>query len=273
MRTFRTLPLLLALGAALALPAQAGAIRHAAAFNQALGANDDGSSDREALGFQINFFGQSLSSLWVNNNGNVTFDGALDTYNPFPLLNSGRQILAPFFADVDTGGQGSGVVQFGQAMIDGRRAFGVNWIGVGYFNAQTDRLNSFQLIITDRSDIAAGDFDFEFNYDRIEWEAGDASGGVGGLGGDSARMGWSNGVDASYEQAGSAVNGAFVDGGPFALAGGSLGSGVAGRYLFNVRNGQVEVPRQLPEPATWALAACALLGAGAARRRCAPGAR
>jgi hypothetical protein len=70
---------------------------------------------------------------------------------------------------------------------------GVNWIGFGYFPQAVDKLNSFQLIITDRSDIGVSDFDFEFNYHQIQWETGDASGGSDGLGGSSARAGWSNG--------------------------------------------------------------------------------
>ena len=33
---------------------------------------------------------------------------------------------------------------YGQDTIDGKRAFGVNYINVGYFNAHADKLNSFQ---------------------------------------------------------------------------------------------------------------------------------
>ncbi|MBX3637826.1 MAG: VPLPA-CTERM sorting domain-containing protein, partial [Rubrivivax sp.] len=211
-----------------------------------------------------NFFGANFSQLFVNNNGNVTFDAPLATFTPFPLINTPRQLLAPFFGDVDTRGAGSDVVRFGQAVIDSKNVFGVNWINVGYFPSATNKLNSFQLIITDRSDIAAGDFDFEFNYDQIQWETGGASGGVDGLGGNSARAGWSNGATASLELAGSAVNGAFLDGGPNALISGSLNSNVAGRYIFNVRSGNV-VP--VPEPLSLALVAVALLAAGVASRR------
>ena len=94
----------------------------------------------------------------------------------------------------------------------------------------------------DRSDIGAGDFDFEFNYDQILWEAGTASGSdANGLGGNSARVGYTNGSTASLELAGSAVNGAFLDGGPAgtALIHNSLNSSVDGRYVFQVRNGIV----------------------------------
>ena len=69
---------------------------------------------RLPLGFTINFFfGQSCSDVWVNNNGNVTFGAALSDYTPSNLTTFGNPILAAFFADVDTRGAGSGVVDYG----------------------------------------------------------------------------------------------------------------------------------------------------------------
>ena len=67
-------------------------------------ANDDQySPGRPAV--PVNFYGQDFEHLWVNNNGNVTFDGPLGTYTPFGLDRHGRPIIAPFFADVDTRGR------------------------------------------------------------------------------------------------------------------------------------------------------------------------
>jgi hypothetical protein len=205
------------------------------------------------IGFTINLFGTSYSNLYVNNNGNVTFDNPLSTFTPFGLSGTATKIIAPFFGDVDTRGAGSGLVTYGNDTVNGRNAFGVEWPAVGYFSGRVDKKNTFELVIIDRSDIAPGAFDFEFNYDQIQWETGEASGGVNGLGGSSARVGYSNGLtgssNVSFELAGSAVNGAFLNGGSNALVGSSLNSSVLGRYLFSSRGGNINNGNPPPPPA------------------------
>ena len=52
----------------------------------------------------------------------------------------------------------------------------------------------------------------------------------------------------SFELGGSALNGALLDTGANALVSGSLNSNVAGRYVFNVRNGQVLPPEPVSAP-------------------------
>jgi hypothetical protein len=226
--------------------AQGGAV--VSGFNaSALAANDDGSTGLESFGFAnpINFYGTTYSGAYLNNNGNLTFTSPLGTYTPFGLtisLGAGA-IIAPFFADVDTRNPGSDLMKYGAGTFDGRPAFGVTWdgAGVGYFFEAVDKLNIFQVLLVDRSDINVGDFDIVFNYDQIQWETGDASDGSGGLGGISAAAGYSNGTGVAgtnYQLPGSLVNGALLDGGPNALVSGSLNSGVDGRYVFAVRNGQ-----------------------------------
>ncbi len=215
--------------------------------------NDDLSTDLVDIGFTANFFGVSRNQLYVNNNGNVTFDEALPTYTPFDLNSTGRQIIAPFFADVDTRNPASAEVTYGQGNVGGRSAFGVNWdgAGVGFFDERANPLNKFQLVMIDRSDTGAGNFDFEFNYEQILWETGEASdGNSSGLGGSSARVGYSNGQGTSFELPGSAVNGAFLDGGPAdtRLIGNRRNSDLDGRYVFEVRNGEVQPPDPEPEP-------------------------
>lgn len=101
-----------------------------------LPANDDGSSSAVNIGFNVDFFGLVFSQLYVNNNGNITFDSPLSTFTPFDLTSTGRQIIAPFFADVDTRNNGSPVT-YGYGEFDGLAAFGVNWVNVDYFSQLT----------------------------------------------------------------------------------------------------------------------------------------
>ena len=165
-------------------------------FNaNSLPGNDDGSTGTVAIGFSapINFFGQSFNSLYVNNNGNVTFNAPLFTFTPFGLTtNTGIPIIAAFFADVDT--RTGPILTYGNGIVNGRQAFGINWPNVGYYRTHLDLLNNFQEILMERFDTGPGNFDIEFNYDQIQWETGDASGGSGGFGGTPVHVGYSNGT-------------------------------------------------------------------------------
>jgi hypothetical protein len=220
-----------------------GAIRTPPGYDaHSLPAEDDAPSVQASLGFTANFFGVQASQVYINNNGNITFGQPLSQFTPTGLdsNNGGIPIIAPFFADVDT--RVGPVVTYGTGTLCGLPYFAVNYIGVGYYDEHVNKTDSFQVILVDRSDIGPGDFDIEFNYDNIQWETGDASGGTDGLGGSSAVVGYSNGTgDAGTfsELPGSAVNGAFINGGPDALISNSLLASTPGRYNFEVRNGTV----------------------------------
>lgn len=239
------LPVIVVLISCFAFPVgvQAQAIRDLPGFKtRSVPRNDDGSSPFVGLPFPINFFGRLRAGCWVNNNGNITFDRALSTFTPFGLESTRTEIIAPFFADVDTRGMLSQLVTYGEDVVNGRAAFGANYINVGYFAQHDEKQNSFQVVLIDRSDTGSGNFDVEFNYARISWETGDASNGVGGLGGVPAAVGWSNGSGGpgtSYQLPGSLLVGAFLDTGPSALARRRLNSPVIGRYLFRARDGQL----------------------------------
>ncbi len=218
-----------------------------------LAANDDESTSLVDIGFEIDFFGEAYSQLYVNNNGNVTFDANMAIYTPFGLTGDiGTHIIAPFFADVDTRpgvGSTGALTLYGTGTVDGHAAFGATWIDVGYFSIHWDKLNSFQLVLIDRSDRAPGDFDVEFNYEKIQWETGDASGGSNGFGGYSARAGFSSGTGnpgTFYEFEGSGVPGAFLDSSPTGLIYGSRKSAVNGRYIFAVQSGLPELLAIVP---------------------------
>lgn len=262
----------LIVGLALAISATGGyaaAIHDAGLFTTVLPANDDGSTGQVGLGFSANINGTTFTQTYVNNNGNITFLNPLGTFTP-SAISSGAfgPIIAPFFADVDTRATGSLPVTYGSSTLGGHTVFGVDYIHVGVFASQPI-FNDFQMILTDRSDIAAGDFDIQFNYDRIVWEAGTASGAPdGGLGGTSALVGYWTSPTSQFTLPGSLVNGALVDGGPNALISHSLNSNILGQYNFQVRSGVVITP-SIPEPETYAmlLAGLGLLGFVTRRRK------
>ena len=193
---------------------------------------DDSPSPSATLLFTINFFGAAYSNVWVNNNGNVTFDNPQSAYTPSFLNSLGIRIIAPYWADVDTQNAASDVVKYGTNMVDGHAAFGVDWVNVGYYSSHADKLLSSQLVIIDRSDIDTGDFDMEFNYYKVQWEWGDVSKN------NPPHAGFSNG---SYDRElpGSGVGGMFLD--TNAVTGliyHNLNSPVPGRYIFYFRDGE-----------------------------------
>jgi hypothetical protein len=236
------------------------------------------------VGFTGNFSGTTFSSVFLNTNGNATINGPQSTFTPFSLVDGGiNPIFAPFFADVDTRNPASAVMTFGSGSVDGHTALGIDWLGVGYFEENADKLDVFQLMLIDRGDTGAGNFDFEFNYGNMLWETGDASGGSGGFGGECAAVGYSNGSSGasnrSFELPGSHTCGALIDGGADALNTHDLNSDVLGRYVFSVRGGEVVTTTTTtpppptsttttPEPGTYGLVLTGLaLLAIAARNR------
>jgi len=146
----------------------------------------------------LNYFGTVYNQVWINNNGNITFDAASPTYIPSNITAGSIRIIAPFYADVDTrptttltatpGGTSTGSNQVWYDLDPARGIFTVTWDDVGYFANHTDKLNAFQLRLKRRS---GGGFTIEFRYENIDWVTGDAS--VGTV----ATAGWSggNGVD------------------------------------------------------------------------------
>lgn len=172
----------------------------------AMSPNDDGSSGAISLtpSFPsgINFFGTTYNSLYINNNGNLTFRAGVGTYTPAPFPISSQPMIAAYWGDVDTGGglpasapPGSNNVYYSFA-LPGKLV--VTWFNVGYYSAAVNKLNSFQIIITDRPDTGVGNADVEFRYNRLEWTTGSASGGSNGLGGTPAQIGFDAGDSKNF---------------------------------------------------------------------------
>ncbi|MCC6876379.1 MAG: hypothetical protein IT378_18885 [Sandaracinaceae bacterium] len=165
-----------------------------------LPANDDGSSSEigitAAFPSGLRFFGSTFTSLYVNNNGNVSFGGSNGTYTPQAFPVASLRMIAPWWGDVDTRGGGvpnrNGVYW---SITPGR--FVATWHNVGYYSHHDDLQNDFQLILT-AAGPGRGDFDVEFRYNRCQWTTGDASGGSGGFGGTPAQAGFDAGNLRDY---------------------------------------------------------------------------
>ncbi|NNM95678.1 MAG: PKD domain-containing protein, partial [Bacteroidia bacterium] len=164
--------------------------------------NDDGVTNAIKLPFNFCYWGKPIDSVFINNNGDISFHQAYSSYLPaaFPLV--GWQMIAPFWADVDTRNALSGVVYYKITptyMI-------VQWDTVGYFGQHADKRNSFQVIISNGSDpIIPNGNNVELCYGTMQWTTGDASNGINGFDGspaDPATVGANAGDGINYIQFG-----------------------------------------------------------------------
>jgi type IX secretion system substrate protein/nidogen-like len=181
-------------------------------FTLAMAPNDDGSSGLIGLPFIFNFYGTNYNSVYINNNGNISFGTTYGTFTANPFPDPSYEMIAPFWADVDTRDTLSGQVYFKitpTSMI-------VKWDNVGYYSVMSDKLNTFQLIITDGSDpILPAGMNTSFCYGDMQWTTGAASSGINGFGGVPATVGVNKGDGISYFQVGRFDNPGIVFDGPY----------------------------------------------------------
>jgi hypothetical protein len=155
--------------------------------------NDDGSTGLIPIPFNFNLYGQTFNSIYINNNGNITFNGPLSTFSATAFPSTGNAIVAPFWADVDTrNGNGQVVYKITPTAVY------INWEDVGYYNMMGDKLNTFQLIITNGSDPVIDQGNVAFCYQDMQWTTGAASSGVNGFFGIPATCGANKGDGVAY---------------------------------------------------------------------------
>jgi gliding motility-associated-like protein len=177
--------------------------------------NDDGSSPNITLPFNFCFYGQNINSCYINNNGNVSFGASYGTFTANSFPDPTFIMVAPFWADVDTRAAGSGLVYYKLTST----ALIVRWQTVGYYSIYDDKLNDFQLILTDGTDpiLPAGN-NVSFCYGDMQWTTGDASGGTNGFGGNPATVGVNRGNGTDYIQIGQFDQPGTAYDGPFGAA-------------------------------------------------------
>lgn len=182
-----------------------------ATYTVAMAPNDDMSTGLIGIPFSFCLYGTNYTTLYINNNGNVSFGSPYGTFSSFPFPDPGYVMVAPFWGDVDT--RGTGVVYYKTTPT----ALYVNWEAVGYYSSMTDKVNSFQLIITDGTDpILPPGNNIAFCYGDMQWTTGAASGGVGGFGGTPSTVGVNQGAPGlnyiqigRFDQPGAAYDGGY----------------------------------------------------------------
>ncbi len=231
-------------------------------WTQSMPGNDDSSSGLIDMGMSFCFYEHDQTSVYINNNGNVTFDGPVGSYSSVGFPNTFRPMIAPFWADVDTrtGATATSTNLVWHKSIDTNNdsspdMFVVTWDGVGYYSGRTDKLNTFQLILAADENAFGPGLNAAFSYGSMNWTTGSASGGVNGFGGTPATVGINKGDGVTSDQIGRFDNGSNV----FDPFNGGVHSLDNQLYFFNACQGIV--------PAPGSLGVLGAAGIAAARRR------
>ncbi len=100
-----------------------------------LGLADD-DCDLLSLGFTFTFFGQTYESVWVNSNGNLTFNGCETEWWHPDIPDGTNIIIAPLYGDFDP--EVNGDVLFNTLGTAPNRRFVVTWSGVPEYSEERD---------------------------------------------------------------------------------------------------------------------------------------
>ncbi|MFZ7145157.1 MAG: nidogen-like domain-containing protein [Bacteroidota bacterium] len=161
--------------------------------------NDDWSTAPFVIPFDFCFYGTTYHEIYINNNGNVSFDAPYSTFSADSFPSSTFKMIAPFWADFDSRGLLSGVTYYKLTAT----SLILQWDHVGYYGTHDDKLNTFQLILTDGFDpILDAGKNVSFCYRDMQWTTGDASGGINGFSGTPATVGANLGDGISSIQIG-----------------------------------------------------------------------
>jgi len=176
---------------------------------------DDCCDEGVPLEHTIRFFGKDYKKFWPCANGVLSFDNEVREFTPKAFPQTKYPIVAAFWADVDLRRCRAAdqafcsywTVLYGEKakLLDdkisndyfkppqifrAKIALVQSWDGVGYFELNDHKRNTFQIVIV--SDGMEHTFAGLY-YDDIQWTTGDASDGMDGLGGTPAQMGFDRG--------------------------------------------------------------------------------
>jgi hypothetical protein len=138
--------------------------------------NDDDSSS-EDLTFSFDFYGILYEKVFINNNGNLSFEQWFSTFSAQGFPSNDFQMVAAFWADVDTGDAldtNPGALGRVWRKKIANNVFAVAWDHVGHFNEQGDLRNTFQVVISDGNEPLMGPpgTNVCFCYEDMSWTTG-----------------------------------------------------------------------------------------------------
>lgn len=213
---------------------------NAANVGQANGRNDDGFMALN-LGFNFTLYGTAYNSLFINNNGNVSFGAGISDFIPTGPTGANAPLISPFFGDVDTRSTGSGVVHY---LLTSDQLV-VTWDNVGYYSQNSSLTNSFQMVLrADGYATPVGEGVIGFFYQIMGWERTDTS--------TTAAVGFGDGQGNDVVIEGSNAAG--------------MASAMNNRYIWFNAN-LTPVDNNVPEPGSLALVAVAILALTATAKK------
>ncbi len=137
---------------------------------------DDATTPLIQMPFNFCYFGTNYTQFRISTNGNIQFLTNSVAFSSTGFPNTTDNMIAPFWADVDTRGTGNLSYKLTPTALI------VKWDSVGFYNSHTDKINTFQLIITDGMDsLVPNGNNVSFCYGDMQWTTGDASSGINGF--------------------------------------------------------------------------------------------
>jgi gliding motility-associated-like protein len=160
----------------------------AAAENAYSGAEEyvDFSTPAIQLPFEFELYGIVYDSFFLNSKGSVSFGGYTIDWTPeeFPVTTDEVAQIAGFWADSDYTTSGEIYYKVTQEEVF------INFVDVGYYNDNTDLLNSYQIVITsDDSGALPDGANTQMCYLDMNWAHGDVGGSGGCCGTSPATVG------------------------------------------------------------------------------------
>jgi hypothetical protein len=219
------------------------------------------------IGFDMNFYGTTYSTVFVESNGSISFGKGSDEYDePLDVVLDGAAGVVPFGIDLWNGdiayaGSPWGSARhedffyWGRTTYGGQPAFVATWMNIkGCCDGpSTTDYSTFQVMLVHVPGGGGNDVNIIINYGSM------TTTGQGYSNGDStARVAAGvgtveNGVTkyaSLVDDSGTLYNGMptddVLDGGAHPLSSGHLNSTVPGRFIFQMRNGQLPQTATIP---------------------------